>query len=154
MSILPEKNPSSTTQLNAEPARAEEWAWDFDAREFKTKAGKMFKVYDDEAIKIWLWKLFLTERFEWLVHTERYGAEHHTLIGQGYSAPYINALAEQMTREAIEKNLSQYIKEIRPVDTETPMVFFYGGTLYITFYADTIYNREVKFDIVYNTYNR
>lgn len=154
MSIIPERTPVSESELNPEVPYAEEWAWDFDRKDFKTINGRMYKVCGDEAIKIWLWKLFLTERFEWLIHSSRYGGEHHTLIGQGYSASYINALAEQMTREAIEMNLGQHIKEIKPIDNQTPLVSFDRGTLYITFYADTTYNKEVEFSLVYNTYTR
>lgn len=151
MKILPNKAPT----VNKEKIipRASEWAWDFVTWDFKKKNGRMYKVYDDEAIKIWMWKLFLTERFRWLIHSDTYGAEHRTLIGRGYTAPYINALAEQMTRDAIENNLSNYVKNVRPVDSQTPFVFFKNGVLYITFYADTIYNKDVIFSVVYNTFN-
>ena len=154
MSILPD-SVATTSRINTERIpRAEEWAWDFDLRDFKTKSGRMYKVYDDEAIKIWIWKLFLTERYQWIIHSAIYGGEHHTLIGRGYTASYINSLAEQMTRDAIELNLGKYIKDIQPINGLTPLVYFKRGTLYITFYADTIYNKEVRFNLVYNSFSR
>ena len=151
MSILPESNIATTGQAERIIPRAEEWAWDFDRREFKTKGGRMYKVYDDEAIRVWLWKLFLTERFEWLIHSDKYGGEHHTLIGRGYTPGYINSVAEQMTEEAIERNLGDYIPSIHRVSPDVPIVTFAKGILYITFYANTIYNEEVEFNVLYNT---
>ena len=113
---------------------AQEWAWDFDEHEFKTKGGRMYLVEEDEAIKIWLWKLFNTARFRYLVFDWDYGHELEELIGQGYTEGYLESEAERYVREAIEYNLEDYITDIREVGLD-----FRDGTLRIEFTADTIY---------------
>lgn len=61
-SIIPWTLPVNVETSTTIP-RAEEWAWDFDNYEFAfNSAGQMYKVYEDEAIKVWIWKLFKTWR--------------------------------------------------------------------------------------------
>ncbi|MDU7244984.1 MAG: DUF2634 domain-containing protein [Clostridiales bacterium] len=152
MRILPIGAPSQPPEKVV--PRAEEWAWDFKG-DFLYKDGRMYKVYDDEAIKVWIWKLFKTERQLWTIHSLLYGTDYYTLIGLGYTPSYINALAEKMTRDALAINLGDYVLNIEAVDSKTPIVAFAKHILYITFYADTIYNeRGVRFGGVYNAYVR
>ena len=151
MSFFPSSQADFIDEKSKKIPRAEEWAWDFNKADFALKNGKMYKVYDDEAIKIWLWKLFLVDKYRYPVHSLVYGNEFHTLIGKGYTKGYINAVAEQMIKEAIEYNLKDYIKRIYAVDSDTPIVSFKNGTLYIIFYADTIYNEEVGYHVIYHT---
>jgi len=137
------------------PIRAEEWAWNIHGvqKDFLYRDGKMYKVFYDDAIEIWIWKLFQTERYQWSIHSLLYGEEYHTLIGMGYTPGYINSLAEEMTRDTLRRNLGLYVLDIQPIDDVTPLVTFYKGALYISFYADTIYNsRGVLFNGVYNSY--
>lgn len=123
---------------DSEVPLAQEWAWDFKELDFKTRNGRMYLVEENEAIKIWLWKLFNTVRFRYLIFDWDYGHELENLIGQGYTEGYLNSEAERYVREAIEYNLEDYITDIREVE-----VIFDKGNLKIEFVVETIYGGEV-----------
>ncbi|HOA81782.1 MAG TPA: DUF2634 domain-containing protein, partial [Defluviitaleaceae bacterium] len=119
---------------------AREWAWDFEKMDFKLKDGKMYQVEGKEAVKIWLWKLFMTARYRQVIFDWDYGHELENLIGQGYTQGYLNSEAERYVREAIEYNLKDYVTDVRNVN-----VSFDEGTLTIEFTAITPYGEvEVR----------
>lgn len=91
---------------------AKEYAWDFEKQDFRYKNGKMFFVEGKEAVKVWLWKLFKTERFREIIFSWNYGSETHVLTGQGYSKALTSSEAERYVREAIAYNLSDYVTGI------------------------------------------
>lgn len=121
-------------ETEVELPMAREWAWDFERLDFKTKNGKMYEVEGNEAIKIWIWKLFNTPRFRYLIYSWDYGHELESLIGQGYTQGYINSEAERYVREAIEYNLSDYVTDLEDVE-----VTFEDTILSIGFKAITPY---------------
>ena len=53
-----------STVVSKMPILAKEWAWDFIKQDFALKDGRMYFVFKDEAIRLWIWKLFNTSRFE------------------------------------------------------------------------------------------
>lgn len=116
------------------PPLAHEYAYDMDTAQFKYRDGKMYLVFEKEALKIKLWKLFMTERYRWVVFDWEYGHELETLIGQAYTQGYVNSEAERFCREAVDKALGDYIKSL---DSFT--VRFDEGVLYLSFVANTIY---------------
>lgn len=118
---------------------ATEYAWDFEAEDFKRKNGKIYKVTGKEAVKVWLWKLFNVPRYRYLIYSWDYGSELDTLLGRGYTQNYINAEAKSYVREAIEYNLSDYVLNI--IDLT---VWFEHGKLYIDTIIETPYG-EVSF---------
>lgn len=126
-------------ELETELPLAKEYAWDFDKQDFRYKNGKMFFVFGNEAIKIWLWKLFKTVRFREVIFTWDYGSEIHGLIGRGYTQDLINSEAERYIREAIEYNLSNYVTDINDVE-----IVFDDNLLTISFTAITPYG-EVEY---------
>jgi phage protein len=138
-SILPFSEPIAIE--TKEVKEAKEWAWDFKKNEFLLKNGKMYLVYRDEAIKIWLWKLLKTEKYEEIIYSWNYGTELMDLIGQGYSYGYIKAEVERYIKEAIELNLSDYIKEVKDIDID-----FKHTKLMVQFNINTIYNKGVNFE--------
>lgn len=127
----PQEIPIETEQ---ELPMAREWAWDFEKLDFKTKDGKMYLVEGKEAVKIWLWKLFMTTRYKEVIFNWDYASELENLIGQGYTQGYLNSEAERYVREAIEYNLKDYVTDVRNVN-----VSFDEGTLTIEFTAITPY---------------
>lgn len=129
--IDPQEIPIETEQ---ELPLAKEWAWDFERLDFKTKDGKMYLVEGKEAVKIWIWKLFMTTRYREIIFDWDYGSELEDLIGQGYTQGYLNSEAERYVREAIEYNLKDYVTDVRNVN-----VTFNEGTLTIEFTAITPY---------------
>jgi len=135
-SIFPFMDPQEVPveETETELPMAREWAWDFEKLDFKLKDGKMYQVEGKEAVKIWLWKLFMTARYRQVIFDWDYGHELENLIGQGYTQGYLNSEAERYVREAIEYNLKDYVTDVRNVN-----VSFDEGTLTIEFTAITPY---------------
>lgn len=115
---------------------ASEYDYDIDKAQFKFINGKMRKVYKNEALKIKIWKLFMTEKYREVVFPWTYGHELLTLIGKSYTQGYINSEAERYIKEAIFKNLGDYVTEL-----ENMQIYFSDGTLFADFTAVTIYGR-------------
>ena len=139
-SVFPFTDPQEMEIEETELPMAREWAWDFDKLDFKLKDGKMYQVEGKEAVKIWLWKLFMTARYRQVIFDWDYGHELENLIGQGYTQGYLNSEAERYVREAIEYNLKDYVTDVRNVN-----VSFDEGTLTIEFTAITPYGEvEVR----------
>lgn len=128
-----------TIEEENELPMAREYAWDFEEMDFKYKNGKMYFVEGNEAVEIWLWKLFKTSRFRELIFSWDYGHELEELVGKGYTPGFLNSEAERYVREAIEYNLSDYV-----IDVENMDVAFTDSTLSISATAITPYG-EVEF---------
>lgn len=142
MEIFPFIDVPETEETPEELPLAKEYAWDFDKLDFRYRNGKMFFVEGTEAVKIWLWKLFNTERFREMIFSWDYGSEVHELIGQGYSKALTNSEAERYVREAIDYNLSDYVTGISDFSVN------YNDSdrrLLISFTAETPYG-EVEYN--------
>lgn len=127
------------TENNNEIPTASEYDYDMDTGQFKyNDKGKMYLVFENEALKIKLWKLFMTEKYRWVVFPWSYGHELETLIGKAYTQGYINSEAERFIKEAIEKALDRYIRRL-----ENFKVIFEDGKLYVYFKAVTIYGEMI-----------
>ena len=50
-------------ETEAELSMAVEYDWDFEKLEFKFRDGKMYLVEGVDAVRIWIWKLFMTTRY-------------------------------------------------------------------------------------------
>lgn len=133
-SIFPFIDPQEIEMEEIELPMAVEYAWDFKKLDFKLKDGEMYLVEGIEAVKIWIWKLFMTSRYRCLIFNWDYGNELEELIGQGYTQGYLNSEAERYIREAIDYNLKDYVTDVKNV-----VVTFNEGTLTIEFTAVTPY---------------
>ena len=139
-SIFPFMDPQVIPTKEVELPLAQEWAWDFEKLDFKLKDGKMYLVEGKEAVKIWIWKLFMTTRYREVIFNWDYGSELENLRGQGYTQGYLNSEAGRYVREAIEYNLKDYVTDVRNVE-----VSFDEGALTIEFTAITPYGEvEVR----------
>jgi len=118
-----------------------EWAWDLDELKFKLKDGKMYQVEGKEAIKIWLWKIFQTPRYRYLIYSWDYGHELEELIGQGFSKELIESEAKRLVEEAIWPTLDGYVEDIKEFEVD-----FIDDVLSINFTVITPYG-EVKMDV-------
>lgn len=134
MNIFPFIDPQEIKIEEPKIPLAKEWAWDFERLEYKTKNGKMYLVTSKEAVKIWLWKLFSTARYRYLIFNWDYGSELESLIGRGYTQEYLNSEAERYVKESIEYNLKDYVTEVKDI-----AVSFEKSTLTIEFTARTLY---------------
>ena len=120
MSIFPFIDPQV---VDAHPREdlpmAREWAWDFKENDFKLKNGKMYRVEGKEAVKIWIWKIFQTPRYRYLIYSWDYGHELEPLVGKSYSQAIIQSEAERLVKEAIWPTLDGYVTDIRNLVAST-----------------------------------
>lgn len=142
-SIIPWTLPVNVETSTTIP-RAEEWAWDFDNYEFAfNSAGQMYKVYENEAIKVWIWKLFKTWQNHEILHTPAYGSDIWSLIGKGFSKGFTESEARRIAREALERNLSTYIRSVGTIEVQKVR-----GKMMLRIPVTTIYSKkEVAMDV-------
>ena len=141
-SLFPFMDPQEVLvgETETELPLAKEWAWDFERLDFKLKDGKMYQVEGKEAIKIWLWKIFQTPRYRYLIYSWDYGHELESLIGQG-SQSFIRAEAERLIKEAIWSTLNGYVEDIKNLEID-----LVNDVLDISFTAITPYG-EVEMNV-------
>lgn len=138
--LLPWTQPTTVEETETPLART--WAWDPDRLEFKLNDGRMYEVTGNAAIRIWIWKLFKTQRWHEVVHTWAYGCELYDLIGDAYSKAFVNAESQRMVREAIMTNMGDYVTDIKNLT-----IYYKNRVLHINFTLDTIYQAGEVFDI-------
>lgn len=120
---------------------AVEYAWDFEELDFKLKDGKMYLVEGIEAVKIWIWKIFQTPRYRYVIYSWDYGHELEDLIGLGSSESFIKSEAERFIREAIWPTLNGYVEDIKDL-----LISLNEDRLSISFTAITPYG-EVEMNV-------
>ncbi len=87
-----------------------EYAFDFNENKFKLQNGKNYLVYGDEALKIWIYKALITDRFKFLAYSDAFGSEIHTLIGTVRDNDIVKLELKRFIVEALMVN--PYIKEL------------------------------------------
>lgn len=120
MSIFPSETIQISTliQATAETTKADlpllkEYAWDFNKNEFILVDGKNVIVTGKEAIKVWIWKAFKTERYKFLAYSWDYGQEFDSTINQGLSR---ESLKSELTRTIIETlAVNPYITQVKDI---------------------------------------
>lgn len=84
-------------------------AWNYETDSPIMKDGEPVIVEKTEAIKVWIYKALNTERYLYMAHTWKYGAEVESLIGT------------TLTPKAKESEIKRYISEallVNPYITE------------------------------------
>jgi predicted NUDIX family phosphoesterase len=119
---------------NEEIPPAREWAWDYENGDFSLKNGKPYVVEDLEAVKIWVYKALLTERFTHTVYSWNYGAELNRLIGAGFTQAAMELEVKRLIEEALIGN--RYIESIENVSVVSD-----GDSLSVDFILNTIYGQ-------------
>lgn len=109
-----------------------EYGWDAMSGDFTMKDGNPVMLEGQEALKGWIYKALVTERFRYLAYTWSYGSELERLIGSAFSARAKQSEAERYVREALLVN--PYIVDIKDME-----VSFAGDTLQVQFTATTVY---------------
>ena len=108
-------NPFVTLEEDAEETTAdelpelEEYAWDFDKNTFRYDSnGKFITVYENEALKVWIYKCLKCERYRYNVY--RHG-EYNDICNYGvYLEKYIGVNPNnEKTAGAIKKEIREGI---------------------------------------------
>lgn len=103
MSVLPKSMQFSTVvHAPVEILEAEgfcDYAYDFVNNTLLTRDGKHYFVYGNEAMKIWIYKAILTERFKFSAYSDRFGSQIFELVG------------EVISRKFKEEEIKRYIIE-------------------------------------------
>jgi hypothetical protein len=114
----------------------QEFAWDFDNDCFIFESGKHKIVTENEAIKVWIYKVLKTERWRYLAYDNCYGIELEQFIG-AYVNDDVNAAdIEQYIREALLIN--PYITSLDDIDASID-----GDSLSYTISLTTVYGSMV-----------
>ena len=111
-----------------------EYEFDFNTSQL---TGKILE--DKAALKIWIYKTLLTQRYIYPIYSWDYGQDLEELIGQGYEADFIKSEVERRIQECLMIN--DYIMRCHSFN-----VNHINDTLHITFIADTTFG-EVTINV-------
>lgn len=109
-----------------------EVAWDFINNSPILVNNEPMIVEGNEAIKVWIYKALLTERFKYEIYSWDYGSEIETLINKGFTNSLIISEVERFITEALLIN--EYILAVDSVE-----VGFNDDTLKVDISVSTIY---------------
>lgn len=111
-----------------------EYAYDFEKKEFLKRDGSEYIVYGDEALKIWIKKALMTDRFNYLAYDPSYGCEISSLIGQVRDVEILKLEIKRLIIECLMVN--PYIVELSNFkileDEDNELVEFDVMTIYNT----------------------
>lgn len=113
-----------------------EYAYDFENNELKAKNGEHFYVYGNEAMKIWIYKAMLTDRFRYTAYSNRFGTEVYTLIGEVISSKFKEAEIKRYITEAIM--VHPFVVSINNIELKP-----YKAGLYVDVYYTTVFTDKV-----------
>lgn len=113
-----------------------EYAYDFENNELLTKDGKHYYVYGNEAMKIWIYKAMITNRFRHSAYTDRFGTEIYSLIGEVISSKFKQAEIKRYITEAIM--VHPFMVSINQIDMKS----FKSG-LEVDVYYTTVFSDEI-----------
>ena len=109
-----------------------EVAWDFEKDTPIIQNGDFKIVEGNDAIKVWILKTLLINRYEFEIFSWDYGSELMDLIGKAYTPSLTKEEAKRYIKEALEIN--PYIINIDVVDVS---------------FSDSILRGEVKIKTIY-----
>lgn len=113
MSIFPFIDSTETnTETNDELPMLKEYAYDFEKNElFLDADGRNYLVEGNEALRIWIFKALITERFHYTAYSFAFGSEFQDqVIGQSMNVEIVKLEMERFIIEALMVN--PYIKRL------------------------------------------
>ena len=94
-----------------------EYAFDFKNNcLLKNEAGQNYYVYENEALKVWIYKALMTPRYTHLAYTEDFGNEMFDLIAQSLDQEIMFLELKRYIVEALMYN--EYITELSDFEFE------------------------------------
>ena len=141
MSLFPFINNIDTVKIDNTFPLYREVAWDFE-KDVPILQNGTFKIVEkNEAIKVWIYKAILTQRYNHSIYSWNYGSELMDLIGKPYTPELTKAEAKRYIKEALLIN--PYILEVNILD-----INFKGCLLSVDIKVLTIYGEsEVVFNV-------
>ena len=114
-----------------------EYGYDFDKKSFLFDGtGKHITVTENEALKVWIYKALMTERYRYLAYHDDYGISIEPYQGTFPNTLYTAEMIKQNIREGIDVN--PYIKRINSIEIDKRD----KDDLFITVDVTTIYDEE------------
>lgn len=141
MSLFPFINPPNENNQTKTLPLYREIAWNFSDNTPIVENGDFKVVEGNEAIKVWIYKAILTDRYEFAIYSWDYGSELRELLGKKYS----NALTKEEAKRYIKEALliNDYI-----LDVDVRNVKFTDDLLEIDLKVKSIYGEsEVNFNV-------
>lgn len=141
MSILPSSSNIEIDKIDTDGVLPlyKEIAWDFENNTPIIVNNEFLFVEGAEAIKVWIYKALLTERFKYEIYSWDYGSEINTLINKGFTKALITSEVERFISEALLIN--EYILRVNSVS-----VSLSSDTLSVDISINTIYG-EVEMSV-------
>lgn len=142
MSVLPASSGYDYQEVaqSREPKPLEdfcEYAYDFEKNELKTRDGKHYYVYGNEAMKIWIYKAMITARFRYTAYSGRFGTEVYSLIGE--------VVSDKLKREEIKRYITESIMVHPHIRAITDMKLErVGAGIEVTVWVKTAFEGEVE----------
>lgn len=131
MSLFPFMTRGADTSTIKTIDTYEEYEYSFVERKL---TGKILQ--GKEALKMWVYKALLTQRYAYPIYSWDYGQDLDELIGQGYEADYIKSEVERRVQECL--TINDHITRCYSFD-----INLINDTLHITFTADTTFGEEI-----------
>lgn len=113
-----------------------EYAYDFHANELLTLDGKHYYVYGNEAMKIWIYKCMITDRYRYSAYSDRFGSEVFTLVGE--------VISDRMKVEEIKRYITEavmvhpFMRSINHIEVERLRDGANVTVYYTTFFNDKV----------------
>ena len=140
MNVLP-KSMSYVQEIDIEEEILEregfcEYAYDFENNTLKTRNGKHYYGYGNEAMKIWIYKAMITSRFKHSAYTDRFGTEIYSLIGEVISSKFKEAEIKRYIKEAVM--VHPFMVSINKIKMKP-----YKSGLEVDVYYTTVFDDEI-----------
>lgn len=132
MSLFPFISNTDEVKIDNSFPMYKEVAWDFEKDAPIIQNGDFKIVEGNDAIKVWILKTLLINRYEFEIFSWDYGSELMDLIGKAYTPSLTKEEAKRYIKEALEIN--PYIINIDVVDVS---------------FSDSILRGEVKIKTIY-----
>lgn len=122
------------SEIQTELPLLREYAYNFDTNDFivDPMTNDLVVVTGIDALEVWIYKVILTDRFEYPIYSWDYGTELTELVGQKFSKGLTESEAFRYIKEALMIN--PYIN-----DVDNLGVTFDGDTVTIKIAVDSVY---------------
>ena len=122
-----------------------EYAYDFENNTLKTKNGRHYYVYGNEAMKIWIYKAMISNRFKHSAYTDKFGTEIYSLIGEVISSKFKEAEIKRYITEAVM--VHPFMVSINKIDIKAHKSGLNVDVYYTTVFDDEIVRVSCKVQI-------